>query len=345
MISNLINKYINELNLIRENPKLLDNYCFDKDALNSKHFERLRLNIAIYNDFKKSDFEIAKFLFMQEKEWRKYGKDGEVDNLYFSAFVLTLFQLPQIIWLFFEAKDIDFDSRIGFDAEFLFSSGLEKTYLYLESAEHPMKESVLNYIEQNRIFSDYSEVEINEWKNDKTSYFKVYKFPTENELDFLFSTNERELFLAELPNWIVKKKNWTNQDLDLYITYAKYSGNKDLQIESLKLTIDKSNDNFLVEIYKTRLAQLYLDTCQNNKTFEILESVIKQTKNKNIIRDCVEQLCNLILNSKILTNDISKQSYKLIITQQKKYKNFSPVVDKLINDVLEIYKIENDKKW
>ena len=67
----------------------MDNYRFDKDAINSKHFDRLRLNIAIYNDLKQTDYEIVKLLFSEEKEWRKHGKDGEVDNLYFCAFILT----------------------------------------------------------------------------------------------------------------------------------------------------------------------------------------------------------------------------------------------------------------
>ncbi len=67
----LQDKYAEALESVRQNPKLLDDYRFDKDALNSKHFDRLRLNIAIYNDLKPTDYGIVKFLFTQEKEWRK----------------------------------------------------------------------------------------------------------------------------------------------------------------------------------------------------------------------------------------------------------------------------------
>lgn len=51
----VVENYKAELELVRQNPKLLDNYRFDKDAIDSKHFDRLRLNIAIYNDLKQTD--------------------------------------------------------------------------------------------------------------------------------------------------------------------------------------------------------------------------------------------------------------------------------------------------
>ena len=59
-----INEYINELNEVRKNPALLSNYEFENR--NSNHYNRLKLNIAMFNDFRYSDYLIAKFLFEQE---------------------------------------------------------------------------------------------------------------------------------------------------------------------------------------------------------------------------------------------------------------------------------------
>lgn len=333
-------KYKTELEVVRQNPKLLDNYRFDKDAINSKHFDRLRLNIAIYNDLKQSDYEIVKFLFTEEKEWRKYGKDGEVDNLYFCAFILTLFNSPEIIWLFFEAKNIDFDSGIGFDGEYLVSAGIKETYQYLKTVDNPLKTELLKYIGETEESCNYSQADIDDWKENKKSYFRSYKFPVQDELYFLYSTNERELFLTKLAEWIKQERVWTYEELGLYRTYAKYTDDKALGIEAFKLTIEKNDKDFLAEIYNRQLAELYIETGENDKAFEILEMVIKGTDNNNIVRDCVEQLCRIIIKTNRSSDETSKKSYNLIIIQQMKYGNLSPMVDGLIKDVTEIMKEE-----
>jgi len=336
----LIEKYKTELDLVRQNSKLLDNYRFDKDAINSKHFDRLRLNIAIYNDLKQADYEIVKFLFTEEKEWRKYAKDGEVDNLYFCAYILTLFNSPEIIWLFFEAKNIDFDSGIGFDGEYLVSVGIKETYQYLKTVDNPLKSELLKYIGETEESCNYSQEDIDDWKESKKSYFRSYKFPIQDELYFLYSTNERERFLTRLPEWIKQERVWTYEELGLYRTYAKYTADKFLEIEAFKLTIEKNDKDVLTEIYNLQLAALYVETGENDKAFEILERVIKGTDNNTIARDCVEQLCRIIIKTNSSSDETSKKSYNRIISQQKKYINFSPMVDGLIKHVTEIMKEE-----
>lgn len=333
-------KYKTELDLVRQNPKLLDNYRFDKDAINSKHFDRLRLNIAIYNDLKQTDYEIVKFLFTEEKEWRKYAKDGEVDNLYFCAFILTLFNSPEIVWLFFEAKNIDFDSGIGFDGEYLVSVGIKETYQYLKTVDNPFKNELLKYIGETEESCNYSQADIDDWKENKKSYFRSYKFPIQDELYFLYSTNERELFLTKLPEWIKQERAWTYEELGLYRTYTKYADDKALEIEAFKLTLKKNDKDFLIDIYNRQLAELYVETGENDKAFKILETVIKGTDNNNIVRDCVEQLCRIIIKTNSSSDETSKKSYNLIIIQQKKYRNFSPMVGGLIKNVTEIMKEE-----
>ncbi|WP_433903525.1 hypothetical protein [Sphingobacterium puteale] len=336
----VVAKYKTELDLVRQNPKLLDNYRFDKDAIDSKHFDRLRLNIAIYNDLKQTDYDIVKYLFAEEKEWRKYGKDGDVDNLYFCAFILTLFNSPEIVWLFLEAKNIDFDSGIGFDGEYLVSAGIKETYQYLKTADNPKKTELLKYIGEAEESCIYSQVDIDDWKEMKKSYFRCYKSPIQDELYFLYSTNERELFLKKLPEWINQERAWTYEELSLYRTYAKYVNDKALEIEAYKLTLKKNDKDFLTDIYNRQLAELYVETGEINKAFEILEGVIKGTDNRNMIRDCIEQLCRIIIRTNSSSDEIAKNSYHIIKVQYKKYRNFSPMVDGLIKDVTAIMKEE-----
>ncbi|MDF2851361.1 hypothetical protein [Sphingobacterium multivorum] len=334
----VVENYKAELELVRQNPKLLDNYRFDKDAIDSKHFDRLRLNIAIYNDLKQTDYEIVKFLFAEEKEWRKYGKGGEVDNLYFCAFILTLFNSPEIVWLFLEAKNIDFDSGIGFDSEYLVSAGIKETYRYLKTADNPKKTELLKYIGEAEESCIYSQIDIDDWKEYKKSYFRSYKLPIHDELYFLYSTNERELFLKKLPEWIDQERAWTYEELSLYRTYAKYTNDKALEIEAFKLTLKKNDKDFLTEVYNQELAALYVETGENTKALKILESIIKGTDNSNIVRNCIEQLCRIIIRTNNSLDETSKNSYHIIKVQHKKYRNFSPMVEGLIMDVTEIMK-------
>lgn len=332
----LTEKYKNQLDLVRQNPNLLDNYRFDKDAAFSNHFERLRLNIAIYNDFKPSDFEIAKFLFTEENEWKKNAKDGEVDNLYFSAFILTQFKRPEIVWLFFDTKNINFDSGIGFDGEYLVAAGIEKVYKYLEATDNIYKQKLLKYIGETADTCNYSQEEINDWANSKKEYFNCYTYPITDELYFLYSTNEKDLFLAKLPEWIKQNRKWTYEELSLFRAYAKYSGDKLLQVKASELTVERNDKDFLDEINNKELATLYIEVSQQDKAFEILKSIIKSSDNKNIIRDCLEQLCKIIILNKDNITETSFNSFETIRKQQRKYGHFSPYVDDLIKDASRI---------
>ncbi|KFC22756.1 hypothetical protein [Epilithonimonas lactis] len=326
-----------KLDFVRKNRELLENYRFEKEASNSKQFDRLRLNIAIYNDLKSTDFEIVKFLFNQEREWRKYGKDGDVDNLYFSAFILTLFNSPEVIWQLCETKSTDFDSSIGFDGEHFLTSGIEKTYEYLESVDHPLKFDLLDYIGLTEYSCKYSQEQIDEWKKDRISYFINYKFPIRDELDFLYATNEKELFVTKFLQWIKQKKNWTSEELALYRTYAKYLEDKASEIEALKLIIEKNDNDFMMDIYNLSLSELYIEVCDYNKSFEIISELLHSSPNKNIIRDGVHQLCTIIIKKNIV-DDMSRNIFNTISRQKKKYKNFSPLVDDLINEVIALMK-------
>ncbi len=336
----LTEKYKNQLDLVRQNPSLLDNYRFEKDSVSSNHFERLRLNIAIYNDFKPSDFEISKFLFIEENKWRKDAIDGEVDNLYFSAFILTLFKRAEIVWLLFESKYIDFDSSIGFDGEYLVGAGIKETYEYLKTVENLDKQDLLNYIGETVEKCCYTQEEIENWKLYKKQYFGCYTYPLVDELYFLYATNEKDLFIKKLSEWVNQDREWTFENLSLFRLYAKYSGDKPLQIKASELSVENDKD-FLNDSYKQELATLYIETSQHDKAFEIFKLIIKNSDNPNIIRDCLEQLCKIIIINKENLTAISFSSFQVISEQQRKYGHFSPYVDDLITDVNRI--MTNDK--
>jgi len=323
--------YQQTLDQIRQNSALLDQYRFDRDASDSKHFDRLRLNIAMYNDLRQTDFEIAKFLFEQEKEWRKVVVDEGVDNLYFSAFLLSLFNNPAVVWQFLETKYIDFDSSIGFDGQFLLAAGIETTYQYLETVDHPDKERLLKYIGQNAQSCFYTQKEIDDWKANKIDYFQDYQYPIENEIDFFYLTNEKQLFLEALPGWINAQETWTRDNSLTYNMYAEYAGDVLMQIEATKRVIENSN-NDIADYYRKDLAALYINNANYDKALDILTELISRTDRKNIVRDYLEQLCRIVLADKTASNPITIKAYEIMKREQDKYGDFHTTVDNLIRE-------------
>lgn len=244
-ILNVTEQYKKELDLVRDNPDLLDNYRFDENTENSNQFKRLRLNIAMYNDFRESDYEIAKFLFGEEIKLRRTEDIGQDDDyefhsFYFSTFLLSLFKNPEKIWTLYEAKSIDFDSMIGLDGEYLFTSGIEPTYGFLEISEHPLKKFIYKYYGSNIEECYLTEDHMNQWKKSNPSRFENYKYPISDELRFLYDTREKTLLIEKLPAWINSQKTWNEYTIYDYLDYAIYAGDKEMEMNARKLLEEKS---------------------------------------------------------------------------------------------------------
>lgn len=170
-----VKDFIKQLNAVRKNPDLLKNYALDTSKPDFNQRKRLELNIALYNDWQADDYAIASFLFDEEVKWRKlpdyYNFDeSDVDNLYFSAWVLVQFQRMENVGKFFTAKNIDFDSGCGFDGNYLLANGVKATADYF--SQYP-DSKLFKYLPRfDEITQEY---EIEEWKNFKAEYFAEYK--------------------------------------------------------------------------------------------------------------------------------------------------------------------------
>lgn len=170
---------LNQLNAVRNDMTLLENYRFQQESNESKQAERLALNIAMYNDFKLSDYSIAKFLFDQELMWRKdknyyNNAQDDVDNLYFSAWLLTHYQNIENIFDFYELKFIDFDSQCGVDSEFIYCYGIKAIKDYLKKTHHSKSHALTEFL--NEDIESYSDEEINAWQAWKKDYFHGYEY-------------------------------------------------------------------------------------------------------------------------------------------------------------------------
>ncbi|TGL55264.1 hypothetical protein EHQ61_00700 [Leptospira wolffii] len=333
-------RYINKLTEIRKNPKLLDNFRFNgnENDFDINHIERLRLNIAIYNDRKQSDYSIAKFLFEEEIIWRKSLCKGDADDLYFSAFIISLFGNPEVIWHFLDIKNIDMDSGIGFDVQYFLFFGVHEVYKYLSGVNNKKeKKQLLKYIGKTKENCKFSQKEIDNWIVSSATYFDHFKFPVKDEMQFYYFTDERDLFISKFQDWVTNKETWTSrEEISDFAIYSEYIGDKSLQIEACKLEITHNEFDFLSDILDEKLARLYLDNNEFKKAFELLTLLISKTENRNIVRNCIEIYCEIILRNDNPKDVISKSAFDMIMRYQKIYRRFSPFVDELIDNTISI---------
>lgn len=244
LTKSLINKYIEELNAIRNDKRVLSEYRFTKDKPN--HFARLKINIALFNDFRETDFEIAKYLFEQESIWRKsenYYDNGEVDNLYFAALLVSKYQKPEMVIKFFETKMIDFDSGIGFDGEFLLSNGKEETFKYLSESKDEIAKEIYKHIGNSIENCGYKDDEIKIWRDFKHQYFKDYILPVEDPMWFLYSMNEKELLKSNFQKWIDSNDEWNENKIHRFRTFSEYLDDRENHIKSLRMILEYNKES------------------------------------------------------------------------------------------------------
>jgi hypothetical protein len=112
-------------------------------------------------------------LFRREMTYRRADDsaegEGESDcfeQIYWCALLLYLVGDPADVPLMWEGKQIDMDTAIGFDGEFLVGAGVEETIRYLE--EHGQRDPAeyLKGMKASKMLDD-----LQRWERFRTNYF------------------------------------------------------------------------------------------------------------------------------------------------------------------------------
>lgn len=257
---NLQEIYQNRLNKLRENPNLLNDLSIKSSKNNNyNQIERNKVLIALYNDIKTSDYDIVNFIFIEEKELRQSNKtidNYDVEVLYLTAYLLTKFNKTDDIWKFLDSKETDFDSSIGFDTEYLFSFGVDNVLEYLKQSDNPNKERLIELVTEDNSNPFHSQEEINEWKNYKQHYFAVFEFPIKDEVDFAFQAKEYKYLKQLLPDWLLKKNEWTENQNLTSIGIGKELNLDDFLLDSLINYNNKFQNSVRIEMHKNEIKAL-----------------------------------------------------------------------------------------
>jgi len=334
-IDTLYNSYLKKLNDVRSNTNLLNIYSFHPNK--SNHYERLKLNIALANDFNQDDYHISKYLFEQEFEWRKSQnyfeeESGEVDNLYFSALVLSRYNQPETIIKFIQTKSIDFDSQIGFDSEYLFTNGITNTYEYALTCGEQTKKLIYKQIGNDADKSGFSEEDIENWKGFKHDYSENYIIPVKNEMWFLYSVKEKEVLQNVYEKWVIDKKEWTIDDVHKYITYSKYLSEKSHLVNAHEMKIELENKPIDEQPYRYYgLIKAYSKNNNPDESLKLITQIIPLLERKNQKRQLIEIACNTVLENPHAK--ASETLYEIIKRETNEHGSFSQNIDELITEI------------
>ena len=257
---NLENVYREELEKLRNDLSLLSGYAIEsaKDK-NRNQIKRNRILIGLYNDCQPSDYEIADFLFNEEKDLRKSdisGDEYDFEVLYLAAFILTKFDKVEDIWKFIDSKTTDFASSIGFDTKYLLSFGIDKVSKYLNDCDHPNKEIALKLTRINNETTSYSQEEIDDWKHWKHEYFLVFEFPIKDIVDFTFQAKEYSHLKDLLPGWLSNKNQWSEDQNLTSIAIGKELQLDEFHLNSLKHYVKTFKNSVRIEMYQNDIVEL-----------------------------------------------------------------------------------------
>lgn len=187
--------YTKQLNIVRGDLSKLSSYSIaHAEDNNYNQRKRLKLLIALYNHSTPSDYQIARFLFEEEKTLRQSSRleieDGDVDILYLAAYILSTYKKLENIGLFIETKLTDFDSEIGFDSEFLFTPGIQTVLNYIRYSNHQLNHEILKCYQDLNYDGNFSDKDVDIWLTDKRAYFAVFSFPIQDYKAFVSEVGE-----------------------------------------------------------------------------------------------------------------------------------------------------------
>lgn len=137
-----------------------DGYDCDRNAT-----RRATVLWALQYDRRPEDLALVRWLAEQEAVCRRKAPfQGLTETTELAGFLLAEYRQPEDVWLQFTIKRANFDTWCGYDREYLFAAGTDKTMDLVRSSTHPFRDEVLE-------LSTVSEEDLPEWSESKRSLF------------------------------------------------------------------------------------------------------------------------------------------------------------------------------
>ncbi len=268
MIDNILDKYLEDLQALRENEAAFERYKFklsEDKKRDENQINRLRIGIGLLNDLKiPEDYDLVKKLIEQEVRRKTTNtKNDTYDVLYLYYYLLSEFKVIEDIWDYAALKfDGTMDADMGFETGFFSTYGKENLRLLLQNSSHRLKDKIYNKIFYEE--TAYSDQDGAAYKEQQLAYFGL-KRPLKNVPGKYMWIQEKEGFREALNEWISNtdlSDGWNAGD---YVTYAAYLGDE--------TEIETAMKNYLKVSPKSWSATQYKRALRTKRIKKVLQKV------------------------------------------------------------------------
>lgn len=308
----LIRDYYQLLQDIRQDFDLIIPYGFDLQVADGNQHLRLRLLIPLYNDLLTKparsdiDFKIAQWLFAQESKWRRSGAyklgqlQGHEDIVYFSAWVLVLFNRPEVVWPFFDLRHFDAQTLSDFDREYLLFYGLSRiqAYIHISRAGSESRRAIdklahsftqkqlLGYVNREQAYlvsqaesEEAFEQHLQRWRSVQFKRFSLYQSPITDDIELLYRVNEKQRFYERLPHWLENNTLPANKLALKLMAYGDYIADSELQIRGALLNLEHNTPYpEMLPVNYAILAKYYVDAERYDDTMRVLGNMLEHSE-------------------------------------------------------------------
>ncbi|MEU8664369.1 hypothetical protein [Actinoplanes philippinensis] len=120
---------------------------------------RARVLWALQFDRRPEDLALVRFLAEQE------ARTGDLtEEVKLAGFLLAEFRRPEDVWLQWRIKRASQDTWCGYDSEYLFAAGVERTVALVRAGDHPDRDEILRLAPE-------SEQDLDDWREETRSWF------------------------------------------------------------------------------------------------------------------------------------------------------------------------------
>lgn len=130
---------------------------------------------ALQYDRRPQDLALLRFLLQQEiTRYRDTVALGLAPDLELAGFLVAEHRQVQDVWLHWQAKNISFDTALGYRTHHLLTAGVEVTVASVRANSHPDRDRILREITQARNPDGtprYTDTAVEDWLNDRRTRF------------------------------------------------------------------------------------------------------------------------------------------------------------------------------
>lgn len=307
--------YSELLESIRKDPKLLEELCSirkdsNKPPKDSNEENRLKVGIAVYNDFQESDEFIIKYLFDKEVESLKQVVKKYHDSFLLISYLYTLNKSAEKVIDFYELKMLNYDTFSGFEREHLLVGGVSNTFKFLETLEPNYANRIKQEIGEDELKAIFSDDQIESWLQYKKSEFIKYKYPEnlDEQIDFNVAIKDKIKLELIVDKWHEQVTDWNKKTLSKLLAILNVIKNDSITISYLNSKISF----FDGELLNHAILKKYLDSLIAEKKYQRVYEIVKQKIEAGLKRIYEASIFFYLVtiieesNEKILTNECIK---------------------------------------